>query len=139
VKQHVFLMLATLVAALPLIAATSSIAVVAPVAHGPDTEEKLDAALRALPAPRRAKLRIVRPTTEIVPETATAAVMHPGALATVHARHLIPHERTVHDPRIALRHAKKIVAICTVLAPETRRAAGVADAECDEAHVLLLH
>ena len=122
-NNHVRFAAIALVAALPLLAAVPA------AVRETDSEERLSAAVRALPAEQRSKLRVGRPVA-VAQEQQVSAVMRPGALVAVRRQHLVPHERTAADPAITLHYVRKIDAICTVLPADTRRAAGLDDAVC---------
>ena len=130
-KKRALLALAAIVAAIPLAAA-----VPAAVVHEADAEARLSEAIRALPAEQRARIRAPRRVVA-TQETPATATMHLGALAALRKQHVVPHERSVADPAITLRHVQKVAAICTVLPAETRRAAGLSDATCAEANTRL--
>ncbi len=134
-KNRALLAIAAFAAALPLIAAVP--AAVAPIAvHETDTEARLATAIRALPPEQRARIRGVRrtPPAQEVPATAT---MRLGALTALRKQHIVPHERARFDPAIRQRHVQRVATICAVLSAETRRAAGLNDANCEEAKARL--
>jgi hypothetical protein len=130
-KTRAVLALAAIVAAIPLAAA-----VPAAVVREADAEARLSEAIRALPMEQRARIRAPRRVVA-TQETSASATMRLGALTALRKQHVVPHERSVADPAITLRHVKKVAAICTVLPADTRRAAGLNDAACAEANARL--